>query len=137
MAGQYSGGSAGGGTEFYTNLPPKDQDALEKTITELTTTSYQTNYEFNAGEYDAAIGFFVNRGFARTSAESTAYVILAQAKIDNVSPQSILDQLTYASPAQLSELITIILNANRYKSSRLGVRQTLTTKETVSRNILD
>ena len=30
MAGQYSGGSAGGGTEFYTNLPPKDQDALEK-----------------------------------------------------------------------------------------------------------
>ena len=71
MAGQYSGGSAGGGTEFYTNLPPKDQDALEKTITELTTTSYQTNYEFNAGEYDAAIGFFVNRGFGRTSAEST------------------------------------------------------------------
>ena len=49
----------------------------------------------------------------------------------------IIDKLTYASPAQLSELITIILNANRYKSSRLGVRQNLTTKETVSRNIID
>ena len=88
-------------------------------------------------QYDAAVGFFVKRGFQRTAAESTAYVILSQAKIDSVRPQEILDKLTYATPAQLSELITIILNANRYKSSRLGVRQTLTTKETVSRNILD
>ena len=63
--------------------------------------------------------------------------IIAQAKIDSITPQEILDKLTYASPAQLSELITIVLNANRYKSSRLGVRQTLTTKETVSRNIID
>ena len=86
-----------------------------------------------------SIGEIINvkRGFARASAESTAYVILSQAKIDNVKPQQILDQLTYASPALLSELITIILNANRYKSSRLGVRRTLTTKETVSRNIID
>ena len=137
MAGQYSGGSATGGTEFYTNLPPKEQDNLEKTITDLTTTTYQTDYEFNSGEYDAAIAFFVKRGFARTSAESTAYVILAQAKIDKVSPQSILDRLSGVTEAQLSELITIILHANRYKSSRLGVRQTLTTKETVSRNIID
>ena len=52
-------------------------------------------------------------------------------------PQEILDKLTGASEVQLSELITIVLNANRYKSSRLGVRQTLTTKETVSRNIID
>ncbi len=83
------------------------------------------------------MAFFVKRGFKRQAAESTAYVILSQAKIDNMRPQEILDQLTYASPAQLSELITIILNANRYKSSRLGVRQNLTTKETVSRNIID
>jgi len=62
---------------------------------------------------------------------------MAQAKIDNVKPAELLDKLTYASPAQLSEVITIILNANRYKSSRLGVRQTLATKDTVSRNILD
>lgn len=123
--------------EFYTNLPPKDKDNLDKTIEKLTTTNYENNFQFNAGEYDAAVAFFVKRGFERIAAESTAYVILSQAKIDSVSPQSILDQLTYANPAQLSELITIVLNANRYKSSRLGVRKTLTTKETVSRNILD
>ena len=123
--------------EFYTNLPPKDKDDLDKTIEKLTTTDYETEYQFNVGDYDTTVAFFVKRGFSRTSAESTAYVILSQAKIDNIKPQQILDQLTYASPALLSELITIILNANRYKSSRRGVRQTLTTKETVSRNIID
>ena len=123
--------------DFYTNLPPKDKDNLDKTIEKLTTSAYEEEFQFNAGEYDAAVAFFVKRGFERQAAESTAYVILSQAKIDNMRPQEILDQLTYASPAQLSELITIILNANRYKSSRLGVRQNLTTKETVSRNIID
>ena len=123
--------------DFYTNLPPKEKDDLDKTIEKLTTTNYQTNYEFNVGEYDSTIAFFVKRGFSRTAAESTAYVILSQAKIDSIRPAEILDKLTYADPAQLSEIITIILNANRYKSSRLGVRQTLVTKETVSRNIID
>ncbi len=123
--------------EFYTNLPPKDQQELDKTIETLKTTPYQTDFQFSPGEYDSTIAFFVKRGFTRTSAESTAYVILSQAKIDNVKPQEILDQLTNASPALLSELMTIILNANRYKSSRLGVRQTLNTRDTVSRNIID
>ena len=124
-------------TDFYTNLPPKNKDNLENTINTLVTSNYEEDYQFNAGEYDAVIGLFVKRGFSRTSAESTAYVIMAQAKIDNVKPTEILDKLGYASQAQLSELITILLNANRYKSSRLGVRQTLTSSNTVSRNIID
>ena len=123
--------------EFYTNLPAKDQNELDKTIEKLTTTDYQEDYQFNVGEYDSTIAFFVNRGFKRASAESTAYVILSQAKIDNVSAREILDKLAVVDNAQLSEIITIILKANRYKSSRLGVRQTLTTTETVSRNIID
>ena len=122
--------------EFYTNLPQKDKDGLELTIQKLTSSAYETEYQFNVGDYDSTIAFFVKRGFSRASAESTAYAILSQAKIDNIKPQEILDQLTYATPALLSELITIILNANRYKSSRLGVRQTLNTKDTVSRNII-
>lgn len=123
-------------TEFYTNLPPKDKTELDKTIEKLTTSNYETEYQFSANEYDSTVAFFVKRGFARVPAESTAYVILAQSKIDNVKPNEILDKLGAASDAQLSEIITIILNANRYKSSRLGVRQTLTTKDTVSRNII-
>ena len=123
--------------EFYTNLPQKDNDSLKDTVDKLTTTNYQSDYSFNVGEYDATIAFFVKRNFSRAAAESTAYAILSQAKIDNIKPTQILDQLGYASEALLSELITIILNANRYKSSRLGVRKTLSTKETVSRNIID
>ena len=124
-------------TEFYTNLPTKNKDELDKTIEKLTTTPYETEYQFNVGDYDSTIAFFVKRNFSRAAAEATAYAILSQAKIDNIKPQQILDQLTYATPALLSELITIILNANSYKPSRLGVRKSLTTKETVSRNIID
>jgi len=123
--------------EFYTNLPPKDKDELQKTIDKLTTVPFETEYQFNIGEYDSTIAFFVKRNFSRTAAEAVAYAILTLAKIDNIKPQQILDQLTYSTPALLSELMTIILNANRYKSSRLGVRKTLDTKETVSRNIID
>jgi len=122
--------------DIYTNLPRKDKDELQKTVDTLTTTQYETDYEFNVGDYDSTIAFFVKRNFSRAAAESTAYAILSQAKIDDIKPQEILDQLTYATPALLSELMTIILNANRYKSSRLGVRKTLATKETVSRNII-
>ena len=71
------------------------------------------------------------------AAEATAYAILSQAKIDDIKPQEILDILDNSDPIKLTELITIILNANRYKSSKLGVRQNKTTKDTVSRNIID
>ena len=123
--------------EYFTNLPPKEKNEFDKTVEKLTTTNYQTDYEFSSVDYDTTIAFFVKRGFSRQAAESTAYVILAQSKIDEVSPQSLLQKLGSASEAQLSELITIILNANRFKTSRLGVRKTLTTNTLVSRNVLD
>lgn len=123
-------------TTIYTNLPQKDKDNLEKTIEKLTITDRSESFQLNQNDLDVAIGFFVKRGFDRQPAEETAYVILQQAKIDSVNPQEILDQLTKASPAQLSELITIILNASRYKTSRLGVRNTRTQKAHVSRNII-
>ena len=123
-------------TTIYTNLPQKDKDNLEKTIEKLTKTDRSESFQLNQNDLDVTIGFFVKRGFDRQPAEETAYVILQQAKIDSVNPQEILDQLTKASPAQLSELITIILNASRYKTSRLGVRSTRTQKAHVSRNII-
>jgi len=122
-------------TEFYTNLPQKEKDRLQKTIDSLRQTQYVEPFQFNANDYDATVGFFVKRGFDRQPAEETAYVILQQAKIDSVPVTQILDVLTDATPAQLSELITVVLNANRYKTSRLGVRNTRTSKDTVSRNI--
>ena len=123
-------------TEIYTNLPQKDLDDLQKTINTLTTTNSVEPFQLNQNDLDTAIGFFVKRGFDRQPAEETAYVILKQAKIDSVNPQEILDQLTKATPAQLSELITIIINANRYKTSRLGVRNQRSQKTFTARNII-
>lgn len=124
-------------TDFYSNLPQKQKDSLEKTQDRLVTENYQTKFEFSSSDYDATVGFFLKRGFQRQSAEDTAYIILKQAKIDSVPVGQILDQLTYANPAQLSELVSTVLNANRFKSSRLGVRNTREVKDTVSRNIID
>ena len=124
-------------TEFYSNLPKKDKDSIAKTQEKLVDTDYKTKFEFSANDYDATVGFFVKRGFSRQSAEDTAYIILQQAKIDSVPAGKILDELTYSNPAKLSELVSTILNANRYKSSRLGVRNTKTIKDVVSRNIVD
>ena len=122
--------------EFYTNLQQKNKDTLDKTIDALTNTQYTEKFEFNQNDLDAAISFFVKSGFDRQPAEETAYVILQQAKIDSVPSQQIIDSLTKATPTQLSELITVVLNANRYKSSRVGVRSTRTAKDFVSRNIV-
>ena len=124
-------------TEFYTNLSQKELDSLGKSIKNLTSTQYEEKFEFNQNELDAAIGFFVKRGFDRGPAEDVATVILRQSKIDSVPSQEILDQLTKASPVELSELITVVLNANRFKSSRLGVRNQQVTKNYISRNIKD
>ena len=124
-------------TEFYSNLPKKDKDSIAKTQEKLVDTDYKTKFEFSANDYDATVGFFVKRGFSRQSAEDTAYIILQQAKIDSVPVGKILDELTYSNPAKLSKLVSTILNANRYKSSRLGVRNTKTIKDVVSRNIVD
>ncbi len=124
-------------TEFYSNLPQKEKDKLDNTQDRLVKTNYQEKFEFNTNDIDVTISFFVKRGFSRQSAEDPAYIILQQAKIDSVPVTEILDKLGDANPAQLSELISTVLNANRYKSSRLGVRNTRTTKTFVSRNILD
>ena len=124
-------------TQYYSNLPQKLKDSLKKTADRLQDNTYKTKFEFAVNDYDATVGFFVKRGFSRQSAEDVAYIILQQAKIDSVPVGEILDKLTYTNPAQLSELTSTVLNANRYKSSRLGVRNTRTTKDTVSRNILD
>ena len=120
---------------FYTNLPQKQKDVLQKTIDALRDTQFVEPFQFNANDYDVTVGFFVKRGFDRLPAEETAYVVLQQSKIDSVPVTQILDVLGNASPAQLSELITVVLNANRYKTSRLGVRNTRSTNDAVSRNI--
>ena len=121
--------------DFYSNLPSENDDRFLDTVKKLTTDD-DVNFELNVGDYDTTIAFFVKRGFERGPAEQLAYIILRQAKIDDVNAHEVLDKLGDANPAELSEVTQMILNASRFKTSRLGTRRTKTTKTIVSRNIV-
>ena len=122
--------------DIYSNLPTGIDDRFAKSIKELTENQFVEPFSFNVGEYDSAIAFFVKRGFDRGPAEQLAYIMLRQAKIDDVNTQEVLGKLGTASPIQLSEIVQMILNASRYKSSRLGSRETKKSKDIISRNIV-
>lgn len=123
--------------DIYSNLPTGIDDRFAKSIKELTENQYVEPFSFNVGEYDSAIAFFVKRGFDRGPAEQLAYIMLRQAKIDDVNTQEVLGKLGTASPIQLSEIVQMILNASRYRSSRLGSRETKKSKDIISRNIVE
>jgi len=93
--------------------------------------------ELNAGEYDACIAFFTNKDYDRTAAESIAYVLVRQAKIDDVSVMKILDTLEANStdPVTLNNLVGEILNLNRFKTSILGFKSSSTQNPVAIRNI--
>ena len=120
--------------DFYSNLPKKEDDNFSNT-TKLIKDQNVQDFEFNVNHYDTTISFFVKRGFDRQPAEQLAYIILRQAKIDEVNPKEVLDKLWNASPLELSEITQMILNSTRFKSSRLGSRLNKTAKSFVSRNI--
>ena len=81
--------------------------------------------ELNAAEYDAAVAFFENRDYDRQASESIAYVLMRQAKIDDVNVFKILDTLEAQAskdPVTLNNLVGEILNLNRFKTSILGYK---------------
>ena len=120
--------------DFYSNLPKPEEDNFSQTTRLLKDQNVQ-DFEFNVDHYDTTIAFFVKRGFDRQPAEQLAYIILRQAKIDEVNPKEVLDKLGKASPVELDEITQMILNSTRFKSSRLGSRLNKTEKSFVSRNI--
>jgi hypothetical protein len=90
---------------------------------------------FNASEYDAVVGFFQNKNFSKLSAETVAYIILTQAKIDNVAVFKILDTFNNLSVLQLNETIAEILNRTRYKTSVIGFKSERTPLNIANRNV--
>ena len=94
--------------------------------------------ELNAGEYDAAVAFFEQRDYDRQAAESIAYVLMRQAKIDEVSVFKILDTLkarVSVDPITLNNLVGEILNLNRFKTSILGYKSAGPENTLAKRNI--
>ena len=121
-------------TTRYTNLAIEDPKGTQEIIQFLSGIT-DDRLEFNASEYDAVVGFFEGKDYDRQAAESLAYIILRQAKIDNVPVFEILQSLSKVAPVTLSQLVTEILNSNRYKTSVLGFRNERTTLDHITRNL--
>jgi hypothetical protein len=91
---------------------------------------------FPSNQIDAVLGFFIKRGFGEEAARSTGIVLLNQAKLDNVNVFELLDKLKTLSDAQLSRVITEVLNYYRVQTSVLGFKKTNNNDSFESRNIL-
>jgi len=119
---------------MLSNLPismPSPDEATEKFQ------SYSSGpIEVNPTILAAMTGFFNNKGFNETSAETIASIIYSQSKNDGYNPMQILDTLKTLADVELSALVSEILNYNRFKSSNLGIAEIFSTNQMISRNII-
>jgi hypothetical protein len=118
-----------------TNLPTNPSEDSSEEVKNFFDKFFQQQITFPASQVDAVVGYFMKRGFSDDSAKSTAIVLLNQAKIDNVNVFQLLDTLQGLGDAQLSGIVTEILNSTRDKTSTLGFK-IIAVEETIeSRNI--
>ena len=120
----------------YNNIPQTRAESNSDLTVKVFDQYFQAPIDLNNNELIAMTGFFESRGFNKDSAESTALVILKQAKKDNYNPMQIMDTLTGLSNVEISGLVAEILNYNRFKTSSLGISQLYSPADDVVRNIL-
>lgn len=96
---------------------------------------FQHQVTFPSNQIDAVLGYFLKRGFQEEAAKSTSIVLLNQARIENIPVFQLLDTLKGLTDAQLSQVVTEVLNIYREKSSVLGFKIIQTDETIESRNI--
>lgn len=97
---------------------------------------FQLPVQLDVGTITAFTGFFEKRKFDKSAVENISYIILSQAKRDNINAMSILDTLEGLSDVELSALVGEILNFNRFKTSSIGQFVEVIPPEWVMRNII-
>ena len=117
MTDQYNPSSS---KNITTNLPIEPLQSLDnsKKTLRIFGDYFDESVTVDSAEYDAMIAFFTGKDFDQQSAETISYVIARQAKIDQVSGFSILDQLTNTDPQELTDIVAEILNLYRFKCLR-------------------
>ena len=78
--------------------------------------------EFNANDVAYTQSFFESKGFDGDAATTVSMTLLRQAKIDGTPVGQIIDTLRSFNGAQLSQVVSEILNNNRVPTSILGYR---------------
>jgi hypothetical protein len=117
---------------MYSNLPSYKSD----NGTVLAYNSSQFPFEIDATVFAAVKGFFTNKNFGETSADSIAVILISQAILDGYNPMVILDTLRGLSDVEISGIVAEILNYNRVKTSSLGIAEAFQTNPEISRNII-
>jgi hypothetical protein len=120
----------------YNNIPSQKSSSSSDQTVEIFNNYYNLPININNNELIAMIGFLEKRGFDKSSAETTAITILTQAVKDGYSAMQIMDTLTGVDSVDISKLVAEIINLNRLKTSQLGVTQTFSISESVTRNVL-
>lgn len=118
------------------NLPQIETTDSGDKVKTFFNTYFVEPISFPAEQIDATVGFFEKRGFDKLASQSTAIVLLQQAKLDNVNVFTLLDTLKGLEDIQLSAVVTEVLNYNRQKISTLGYRQQGQTDFLENRNII-
>lgn len=121
---------------YYTNLPPKISTNSDASTLQAFDAYYTAPLEVPVSTFDAVKGYFEKRGFEATSANAVAIAIIRQAKIDGVNPMVILDGLQGFDSVQLSNVVSEILNYNRFKTSFLGYSYNYNPLDEVKRNVI-
>lgn len=118
-----------------TNLPSAPVNDSGEEVKSFFDKYFRHQVTFPSNQIDAVVGFFLKRGFDIESARSTGIVLLNQARLDNVSVFQLLDTLKTVNDAQLSAVVTEVLNAYRSRTSTLGYKILTVEETTESRNI--
>ena len=122
--------------KFYTNLPPKAETGSDASTLEAFNSYYQAPVDLPVSTFDAIKGYFEQRSFDKLSADVVAITIIKQSKEDGVNPMTTIDSLQGLNSSQLSNLVSEILNYNRYKTSFLGYTYQYTSIDEVRRNVI-
>jgi hypothetical protein len=117
------------------NLPSKISDDSSQEVKSFFDKYFRQQITFPSNQIDIVLGFFLKRGWDLEAARSTAIVLLTQSKIDNVEVMELLDTIKTLNDAQLSNVVTQVLNAYREKTSTLGFKLLTIEETTESRNI--
>jgi hypothetical protein len=122
----------------YNNLPPSSEGQAQNKFVNAVDAYSETPIELDSATFDAVTGFFTNKNFNKTAAQSVAVIIMSQCKRDNLNPMQVLDTIQGVTSADLSLVLTEILNFNRYNSSFIGYSSSNSLQnEEVFRNIVD
>lgn len=106
-----------------TNLPTiAEQTDSADDAKKFFNTFYTQSITLSANTVNAAISFFISRGFSESASSSISAILLSQSKIDNVNVFQLIDTLKGLNEVQLSRVVSEILNYNRIRISTLGTR---------------